>query len=263
MYNGKTISFKRVLYRAMKHPNAEDLTEEQGAEYAFELIRNLQIAFTFDDTSEYKLIKNNRVEIPDDLIFIKGVRYHNIPKDYNFGDGQPVVDFADRVETYLSGLVNWLPVKYSGDIYHSSFHCEGYTNLESNVTDLTYTINNNYLYLSTQEGAVEISFRKLITDDDGYPMIPDDQSFENALYYYILKEHFFPLLGIGKISQYFYEKIEQNYDWYVAQTANNLKLGSLDHWETTMTGIRRLIQYQNFSDYGYKELHRRERIKKQ
>ncbi len=43
MYNGKHISFKRILYRAMRHPNASDLSLEQAAEYAFELIRKLNI----------------------------------------------------------------------------------------------------------------------------------------------------------------------------------------------------------------------------
>ncbi|AGO48961.1 Tail tubular protein (P22 gp4-like) [Cellulophaga phage phi14:2] len=241
MTNGKFISFHRVLYRAMRHPNASDLTEEQAAEYAYELIRLLGIPLSFNEKTQYSVIKDNRVKLPDDIIYLRGIRYS--------------VDKGD------TNQVNWLPVKYTGNIYQSSFHCPDY--LDNNCPDdITYTINNNYAFLSESDGAIEIAYRGLVLDEDGYPMIPDNQPFEDALYYYILKEYFFPLLGMSKITQYYYNKIEQEYAWAAGKVQSFMVLSGMDHWESTMNGIRRLIQPQNLADDGYQRLHKQERLKK-
>ncbi len=262
MYNGRHIPIGRVLYRAMRNPHAEDLTGEMAAEYAFELIRLLGIPLSYGDQSVYSEIDNYRVKLPNNLLYIRGIRFKvdSVDPEENEEDTE-AEEFFEGLERQLEGRVNWIPVKYTGNIYQSSYHCEDYLDYECK-TDITYTINNNYAFLSEPTGAIEISYRGLILDEEGYPMIPDNQPFENALYYYILKEHFFPLVGVGKISQYFYEKLEQEYTWAAGKAQNSLQLAGMEHWEATMNGIRRFIQYQNFSDYGYDELHRREQIKK-
>lgn len=264
MYNGKHISIGRVLYRAMRHPNASDLTEEMAAEYAFELIRKLGIALSYKDDTAYRIIRTNKVKLPNNLIYLRGIRYHVNNQAVNDIIEQSKEEddkFYESIETYLREYTNWLPVKYTGNIYQSSYHCEDYLDYPC-TGDITYTINNNYVTLSEPEGAIEISYRALVLDDKGLPMIPDNQPFEDCLYYYILKEHFFPLIGVGKISQYFYEKIEQEYAWAAGKAQNSLMLAGMDHWEATMNGIRRLIQYDNFSDYGFSDMHRKERIRK-
>lgn len=238
MTNGKFISFNRVLYRAMRHPNASDLSEEQGAEYAYELIRNLGMPLSYEEKTQYSEIEDSRVKLPNNIIYIRGIRY-KLDND----------------------LVNWYPVKYTGNIYQSSIHCPDYID-NSCPDDITYTINNNYVFLSESKGAIEISYRALVLDEDGYPMIPDNQAFEDALYYYILKEYFFPLVGVGKITQYFYEMIKQEYAWAAGKAQNSLMLAGMDHWESTMNGIKRLIQPQNSSSTGYSELHKQEQIRK-
>jgi hypothetical protein len=243
----------------MRHPNASDLSEEQGAEYAYELVRRLGIPFSFTEKTYYGVIKDSRVKLPQDIVFVRGMRYHMTTDEIESINSDD--NFYDNLTIYLTNYVNWIPVNYTGDIYQSSFHCEDYIDNQPK-SDITYTINNNYAFLSESKGAIELSYRGLILDDEGYPMIPDNQSFEDALYYYILKEHFFPLVGMGKISERFYDKIEQNYDWYVGQAENSLMLSGMDHWESTMNGIRRLIQPQNMSETGFSELHKREKIKR-
>ena len=40
---------------------------------------------------------------------------------------------------------------------------------------LGYRLNNNYIFTNFEEGSVEISYTAFVTDDDGYPMVPDDE----------------------------------------------------------------------------------------
>jgi len=261
MHSGKFKSFKSVLWRAMRLPLCSDLSEEQAADYALELIRRLGLTFSYGEGTAFANIRNYRASIPEDLIYIRGVRYltEEDPLQVTY-DTTP--DFITDEEgiNYLTSRLDWIPVKYTGNIYQSSYHCKGQS-FQDLSGDISYTVNNNYMYLSEATGVLEFSYRKILLDDEGYPLIPDNQSFEDAVYYYILKEHLFGLLAVGKVVQSFYNKIEQEYNWAVAQASNKLKLVNTDHWEATMNGIRRLIQPQNFSDSGYKELHRREQIK--
>lgn len=260
MHNGKYKSFKTVLWRAMRHEFCSDLSEEQAAEYSLELIRRSQLGFVFGDITKYAVVKDYRASIPCDLVYVRGIRYTLDNVDDSIYENDEAPDFVeDRLA--ISRLTNWVPVKYTGNIYQSSYHCNGKEPADQDCT-VTYTLNNNYIYLSEKCGYVEISYKGLLMDEEGYPLIPDNQAFEDALYYYILKEHLFALNAVGKVTDRFYNKLEQEYSWAIGQASTSLKLAGMDNWEEVMTGVRRLIQDANYSDYGYKELHNREQIKK-
>lgn len=55
--------------------------------------------------------------------------------------------------------------------------------------DYTFTINNSYIYLSKEKGKIEMSYKAIPVDEDGYPMIPDNPVFQRALRMFIEKEH--------------------------------------------------------------------------
>lgn len=264
MYNGKHVSFKTVLWRAMNQSFCSDLSEEQAADYALELIRRLQIGFSFGDAVEYSTIKKYKALIPSNLVYIRGIRLIRdieMNKAFELESTPQFIKDSNQLQ-YLSQIPNWLPAKYTGYIYHSSYHCEGQSYPDNQACDITYTINNNYVNMSEEEGIIQISYKSLLVDDQGYPMIPDDQSFQDALYYYIIKEHLFGLRAVGKISRDFYEEVKQEYAWAVGQAQNNLKLAGMDQWESAMNGIRRLIHDHNQADDGFKNLHSKEQIRK-
>jgi len=237
MYNGKNKSFQSVLWRVMKHSFMSDISEEQAADYAYELIRRIKMGFILNQTTETIKINNYKAKIPEDLLTMRGMRYK-----------QKVDD------------TSYLPVRYNGDIFSSGYHCEEYN--QDISSDVLYTMNNNYIDINQQNGYLEISYYGILLDDDGYPKIPDDQSFEDALYYYILKEHLFGLMAIGKISDLFYSKVEQEYAWAIGQATNSLKLAGMDHWDTAMKGINRMIHDQGMNSQGFKGLHQQEKIRK-
>lgn len=237
MFNGKTKSFQTVLWRVLKNAFMSDISEEQAADYAYELIRRLQMGFLLNQTSDTIEVKNYKGKLPGDLVTLRGVRYKN-----NIDDNY-----------YQS-------IRYNGDIFASGFHCNEYNQDVS--CDILYTLNDNYIDINRKDGFIEISYYGILLDDDGYPKIPDNQSFEDALYYYIMKEHLFGLLATGKVSERFYNKIEQEYAWAVGQATNSLKLAGMDHWDTAMKGINRLIHDQSMSAGGFKGLHQREMIRK-
>jgi len=213
-----------------------DISEEQAADYAYELIRRLQMGFLLNAKPETLKIVNHKAKLPNDLVTLRGVRY--------------------KVDKQSS---SYLSMRYNGDIFASGYHCEEYE--QDKACDITYTLNDNYIDVSEKDGFVELSYYAIILDEDGYPKIPDNQSFQDALYYYIIKEHLFGLTAIGKVSERFYNRVEQEYAWAVGQATNSLKLAGMDHWDTTMKGINRLIHDSSMSTGGFKGLHQQEQIR--
>mgnify|MGYP003632742282 FL=1 len=237
MFNGKTVSFQTVLWRVMNQSFMSDISEEQAADYAYDLIRRIKMGFLLNAKPETVEINNYKAVIPEDLVTLRGMRYKSSKED----------------RSYQS-------VRYNGNIYSSGYHCEEYGQDEG--SDLLYTLNDNYIDINTKTGFLELSYYGMLLDEDGYPKIPDDQSFKDALYYYIIKEHLFGLLAIGKVSERFYSKVEQEYAWAIGQATNSLKLAGMDHWDTTMKGINRMIHDQSMAAGGFKGLHQQEKIRK-
>ena len=66
--------------------------------------------------------------------------------------------------------------------------------------DLTYKIQGNCIFTSIEDGNIEISYNSILVDKDGYPMIPDDESFIDAIEKFVKRERYNILFDEGKIS---------------------------------------------------------------
>ena len=95
----------------------------------------------------------------------------------------------------------------------------GYTTEEevSNETafdrDLTYVTTLNYMKLNVYEGYVLLAYTSIPVDDDGFPLVPDDISFLDALYWYINMKLIYPKWVEGRIRDavYFDARSSWNY----------------------------------------------------
>ena len=56
--------------------------------------------------------------------------------------------------------------------------------------DLTYKVQGNIIFTSIKNGTIEIAYNSFKVDSEGYPMIPDNSSFIEALELYIKKQYF-------------------------------------------------------------------------
>ena len=52
------------------------------------------------------------------------------------------------------------------------------------VTEESFSLNPNYIVTSFEEGEVLISYKSIATDDEGYPLVPDNQYYKEALFWY-------------------------------------------------------------------------------
>lgn len=242
MHTGQTVSLKQILWQVLSHPLANDLTYDIAAEFAIEGLRLIGAPLIFGDkttssndpNSPHLMVSSHKTLLPSDSLEIKGIRL--IQND----------ELPER---------SAIALRYASDVYHNSA-------LKNTLEEFTYTLQNGVIYTSFPEGCIEVSYKALITDKDGFPLVPDNQKVKLALEYYILHRYLAPLYDIGKITDKAFGRIEQNYLWYVGAAQNSMVLQGPDHLETIMNGINRIIVNTNLHSQFYKGQGDKEKLKR-
>lgn len=86
----------------------------------------------------------------------------------------------------------------------------------------SYTIKEPYFVLSFQEGQIAVAYRRVKVDERGWPMVPDNVSYREAIvryYRYKLAQQKYDE-KMDNASLNYMMKAEQDYHWYVKQAAN-------------------------------------------
>ena len=81
----------------------------------------------------------------------------------------------------------------------------------------TYFIKPGYLVLNRESGYIKLSYDALSLDADGYPIIPDLQSYMEAIYWYVLMKLKYPEYLNGKLGREIYYDIRRSWNFYRQQ----------------------------------------------
>lgn len=103
-----------------------------------------------------------------------------------------------------------------------------------------YTTQNSVIFLSHRHDVVDISYLAVMTDNEGFPMIPDDSKFIRALVNYIKKEYFTVLFDTGQIQPVQLQQALQDYAWSVGaaqSAAHEMDLPRLEALSNAMHGL--------------------------
>lgn len=217
------ISIRTILDSLLHHPLLQDLTLERAVAYTVDFIRIIGMPTIFQEKTQEVEIENYRGSLPCDFHEMIQVRT-------NF----------EKCGHYVGGVF-----RYSTDNFHMSDKIH-----ES--SDLTYKIQGRVIYTSIKEGTIEIAYRAIAVDDEGYPLVPDKSSFSRALELYIKKQYFTILFDLGKISQAVLANTQQEYAWAVGQAQSDLIRPSLDQLESFTNSWNTLIQRTNSHSNGFR-----------
>lgn len=231
------ISIKQVMSDLLDHPLLQDLTLERAINYAVHFIQIVGVPNGFEEKTALINIENYRGCLPCDYYEMIQVR------TYKEGENYPRV------------------FKYASDSFHYSNKKEN--NESQNTWDLTYKLQNSTIYTSIKEGAIEIAYYSIKVDKEGYPMIPENSSFIQALELYIKKKVFTILFDQGKISPAVLQNTQQEYAWAVGQAQRDLTMPTIDQMESISNMWTQLLQRNNEHSKGMKPLGRREYIRVQ
>ena len=150
------------------------------------------------------------------------------------------------------------PLQYGASTFHKSMHCTGCVN-ENTQYEETYIVDCDYIKTSFASGKICLSYMAFPTDEDCYPLVPDDISFKEAMFWYIYKKLLLlnPLIKKNGIN---YTFAEQQWKYYCSQARNAANYPDIDRMESFMNQWVRLIPDMNRHDSAFENLNTRENL---
>ena len=169
-------------------------------------------------------------------------------------------DLSSRViileSSYFKDPSTLTPLKYGTSTFAKDIHCNNCVN-ENASGDAWYIIENGYIKTSFKTGEVCMSYMAFPIDEDCYPLVPDDISYKEAMFWYIYKKLI--LLGYDRaINGIDYKLAEAQWKYYCTQARNAANYPDIAKYSSFMNQWTRLIPSINhhesdFSDLGTRE----------
>jgi hypothetical protein len=126
----------------------------------------------------------------------------------------------------------------------------------------TYVVlpNTGYIKTNFRTGYLLISYQAVPVDSEGYPMIPDDESFEEALYWYINMKLTYPEWKSGRVRDAVYYDTRNSWNFYRKQAYAVAMMPNVDQLEAIKNAWVRLVPNINEHDTFFSHLGERQII---
>ena len=114
--------------------------------------------------------------------------------------------------------------------------------------DLQYMTKPGYIMTNIPRGYIKISYYAIYTDEDSMPMIPDLESYKEAIYWYVTMKLMYPKKLKGQISQGDYYDIRNSYNFYRKQAYAEAMMPGPDEIESIKNTYHKLYPEMNDHD---------------
>lgn len=183
------ISINQIMDDILDHPMLEDISYDAAIKYAVRFIRKMGMPKLFDKKVADLHITQHSCQLPCDCYEVLHVRD-----------------------------------KRTGILLRES---ESHFDITKDyTTDMVYKVQNTVLVTSKCDQDVEVSYKSMNVDEEGYPMIVNDEAFIDALESYIKVKHFTILFEEGKIPQNVLVNAQKDHAWNVGKAKTSLLMPS-------------------------------------
>lgn len=141
--------------------------------------------------------------------------------------------------------------------FPEALHCEDCVNKTAKCKEC-YFVEDGYLKTSFSSGKVCLSYKAFPTDAECYPLVPDDISYKEAMFWYIFKKLL--LGGMQPANGFDYMTAHQQWQYYCTQARNAAVYPDIDRMESFMNQWVRLIPNINRHDNAFENLGTREEL---
>lgn len=115
-------------------------------------------------------------------------------------------------------------------------------------TDLTYKINDCYIFTNFPEGEVIMNYNAFPTDEDGLPLVPDNVKYIQAVKAYIAEKIGQKLWMQNKITGDKFQYLQRERDWYIGAATTAGLMPTVDEMQAWTNAFVRLIP--NINQHG-------------
>lgn len=253
---GNLISLKSVIAKVMADNNIQEDTtriadfKEWGAE-AIERIgafKEYEVKVAGKGgTDELLEVENYQATLPDDFHSPIQAAWNDTGIEDRFYSMRYATGSFDAVR----GLTN------AGE-----FEEEDMDHVDFNG-DAVYYIKPGYMVTNFPTGYILLAYRAIPTDDDGYPTIPDNPGFVDAIYWYITMKHYYPMWVTGQVRDAVYYDAQQKWNFYAKQAYGNSMMPQGDDVTTIKNVWNKLVPDMTEEDTFFSTIGEREYIKNQ
>jgi hypothetical protein len=237
-------SIKRVLDDLLDHPLLRDLTLEQAVRHTLRFISLHGYPALYKDKQEVVDIKDFRGLLPCDLISI------NLVKDLDTG---LCLRSMTDVFTPEAKDIKKKPVDLLNNIQG-----EYIPPRKEYREEPAFKTQGRIIFTSFPEGKVELSYKAIPTDEDGYPLLIDNETYLNALEAYIKVKVFTVKFDTGKIAAGVLSNAQTDYAWASHLLQSEMTLPSVSEMESITRMLNTMIKPTTSFDNGFRNIGDRE-----
>lgn len=239
-------NIRRVLDNLMDHPLLRNINLEQAVRYTLRFISLHGYPKLYKDKTTIVQIKDYRGMLPCDLESIiqvkdmhSGICLRSMTDNFEYKNYHND-DCCPREESIKNQRELYIPHK-------------GYSNNE-----LTFKTQGRVIYTSFHHGEVEIAYKSIPVDEDGFPLIIDNENYLAALEAFIKVQVFTILYDTGKINAGILQNAQQDYAWRAGELQDEFTVPSMSEMETYTRMYNTALMSVKHFDNGFKDLGNRE-----
>ena len=244
-------NIRRVLEDLQDHPMLRDLTLEQVVNHTIKFIARHGYSKLYQDKLEDVEIHEFRGLMPCDVISINQVK--------DLQSGICLRSMTDNFPTGLMPQPKGKPCKDPMNNQKPSWYIPERREL---MEEPAFKTQGRVIFTSFPEGMVQISYKGLPVDEDGFPLLIDNELYLDALELYIKKQVFTIKFDQGEISDRVLQHTEQQYAWSAGQLQSEFSIPSESEMESIARSWTTLIQRTTDFDNGFHNLGDREYLRK-
>ncbi len=245
----KYTSFKEVIAKVYRDLEIKDSNRwidmiEWGAE-ALEKIGAIQ---QYDNIVEKYTVSDYRVKLPCNFIQLDQIYYNGYPLDRatsTFGNVLVNPNLNSTIDPIVLDALQ-------GDIVLLK------PELPRPINRDTFTINGGYITTSFREGDIYIGYTRIGVDEEGFPMIPDDVNYKQALFWYIAMMLQLPEWFAGEKNNF--ERCKQIWEQKCGQAGTKAMMPDITQLENIKNSWVRLIPEINAADTFFMYQKNQERL---
>lgn len=238
-------NIRRVLDSLVEHPMLSDLTLEQAVRHVLRFISIHGYGKLYQDKEEDVDIHEFRGLLPCDLISIIQV------KDLCSG-----ICLRSTTDSFTPGIKE--RGKAPSHRNQPPLHMPYIPPMAHGHGEATFKTQGRVIFTSFPEGRVRIAYKAIPTDEDGYPLLIDNETYLACLEAYIKKQVFTVKYDQGKIAAGVLDNAKQDYAWLAGQLQSEFQLPSLSEMASVTRMVTALIPRMREFDKGFKSLGDRE-----
>lgn len=187
--------------------------------------------------------------IPDAALIVLVKMLYNIITDE---EAYIKLNSDPNIRVTLSTLIN-----------NGTYNVPGYRQGFQNTTvsqDLQYTTKPGYFMTNVPSGYLKISYYAIPRDENYYPLIPETQSYFEALYWYIVMKLKYPEYLGSRINREVYYDIKRSWNYYCKQAYGDAMMPNSDDIESIKNNWLRLVPVQDEHETFYSNIGEKQQI---